>query len=424
MEPMATILVNGLPFWRKAGVVTRAVPPFDVAQSLPGLAPMSRRLLALMSVFGVVTALGLAPSLARAQTTTAANISVVTGTQATQLVDSSNNPVTHTFVSDQPFWVNLAECKAGWQYQVSITTVGIGSTTMEVWAGSTSSDCSQGASRFSTSPSCWRVGIFGVNDGTSAVYIPVQRVVGQHYLGLGDVAGNTVPEGNRDDCDRIATGLTQEAGVAINLNFYIFSGGTTNGTPTYSAVWGSAGYDLVGPAPPTTVNLRPADGQIYVSWSQVAVTDLAGYKIYCQDQSGTDAGFVVDAGTTDAGTTVCPDKNTPMTAGCLPPNDMVPSGDVSDKLATSGIAQGLADGHQYACAVASYDTRQNDGVLSDLSFTSPWYVDDFFSIYRKNGGKAGGGFCSINIHRAPYWGTLTLATVAFLVLRKRRRSRR
>lgn len=377
-----------------------------------------------MWCFLVVTALGLTPARVHAQLTGAA-INVNTDPLATKLVDANGNSVTHSYISDQPYWVNLAECRAGWQYQISLTDVGIGSTTLEVWAGSTGSDCSQPLSRFGANPVCWRVAIGGVNDGPYTINIPVQRVVAQNTFVNSDVnvvSSTNVPTANDTDCTRVAQGNTQEAGIPINLNFYIFLGGTSNGTPTYSAVWGNAGFDLVGPAAPTTVTLRPADGETYVNFSQVVVTDLSGYKIYCEDQTTTDAGVVLDAGLVDGGVADCSNAAKTMTSGCLPPTGMAPSDIIADKLATSGIARTPNNGHPYACGVASFDTRQNDGVLSTLATTTPWYVDDFFSIYRRSGGKAGGGFCSVQPHRPSSSGMLALAALALFVIRRRRRS--
>ena len=380
----------------------------------------------LTSILGflVLAAIGLAPARVEAQTTTTGTITINTGSQATELVDSNHNPVSHSYTpaTSQLFWVNLAECKLGWQYQVSVTTLGIGSANMEVWAGLSSADCTQAIYRYTSgSQQCWRVASVGIIDQTSAVYIPVQNVVAQ--ILTTDTNGADVPQATAADCERIAASGIPEAGQTINLNFYVFAGGTT-GTPTYSATWTGAGYDLLGPAAPTTVSLQSADTELYMNWAQVVVTDLAGYNIYCQDLTASDGGLSLlgpnDAGPTDAGTVVCPANNTPLTPGCLPPDGMSPSGTVASTLATSGVAGRLKNGDNYACAVACYDTMENNGPLSDYATATPWYVDDFFSIYRLARGKAGGGFCSIGRGRSAIALVIPLAAVVLLALRRRR----
>lgn len=381
---------------------------------------MSKRALASYLGFLVITALGLLPRWVHAQT-----ITINTGSQATELVDANHNPVSHSYTpaTSQLYWVNLAECKNNWVYQVSVTTLGIGSANMEVWAGLSGADCTQAIYRYTVgSQQCWRVASVGIIDQTSAVYIPVENVVAQLFTT--DLNSADVPQGTAADCDRIANSGIPEAGLQINLNFYVFAGGAS-AAPTYSATWTGAGYDLIGPQAPTGVSLQSADTELYVNWGQVVVTDLAGYHLYCQDLATSDSGINLlglnDGGlTTDAGTVVCPANNTPMTPGCVPPDGMQPSGTISSTLATSGIASKLNNGDNYACAVACYDTMENNGPLSSFATGVPWYVDDFFSLYRRDLGKAGGGFCSIGHAGTAVGFLIPLASIALLALRRRR----
>ena len=83
---------------------------------------MSKRALAYYLGFLVVTALGLLPRWVHAQT-----ITINTGSQATELVDANHNPVSHSYqpATSQVYWVNLAECKLNWVYQISVTTLGM-----------------------------------------------------------------------------------------------------------------------------------------------------------------------------------------------------------------------------------------------------------------------------------------------------------
>jgi hypothetical protein len=70
-------------------------------------------------------------------------------------------------------------------------------------------------------------------------------------------------------------------------------------------------------------------------------------------------------------------------------------GNTRSDFASSGSASGLANGTGYAVAVAGVDEIGNVGELSEVVCGSPEVVDDFFELYRRNGGKGGGGFCSV-----------------------------
>ena len=245
-------------------------------------------------------------------------------------------------------------------------------------------------------------------------------------------------------------------GIAVTIFIYGFVGVGNNGTPTVTATWTNGGYDLIGPTAPTTVGAQAADTELYMNWSQVVDTDLAGYHIYCKAPDGqtpnvgalsvggagstggaasvggvgstggaasTGGAIAAGGGTSvaDAGLDYnpsCPDSQ--MYQGAFPTSDMHPSGSATDKLATNGIANGLTNGTSYACAIAAYDTRKNDGPFSVVQCATPWYVDDFFSTYRRAGGKGGGGFCSIGHAGSAIGFAIPLAAIALLALRRRR----
>jgi hypothetical protein len=101
---------------------------------------------------------------------------------------------------------------------------------------------------------------------------------------------------------------------------------------------------------------------------------------------------------------------------------------------------GLKTGDQYAIAVAAVDSYGNVGPLGVApsptngasgyaACSTPTAVNDFFNEYETDGGRAGGGYCSVNAVGAPEtWGaslfglSVTAAAVA-RVRRSRRRSR-
>ena len=82
-----------------------------------------------------------------------------------------------------------------------------------------------------------------------------------------------------------------------------------------------------------------------------------------------------------------------MVAGQLPPATATLCGDTTG--ASEGQAKGLTPGVEYAVGVAGRDKVGNVGKLSVLACGSTEPVDDFFDIYRRAGGQAGGGFCGM-----------------------------
>jgi hypothetical protein len=65
----------------------------------------------------------------------------------------------------------------------------------------------------------------------------------------------------------------------------------------------------------------------------------------------------------------------------------------------------------------------NAGVLSQLLCGTPTELDDFYELYSLNGGRGGGGFCSLPLApRAPSHVALMALGGLALVLRWRRRA--
>ena len=96
-------------------------------------------------------------------------------------------------------------------------------------------------------------------------------------------------------------------------------------------------------------------------------------------------------------------------------------------LADEGLDDGLKNNVRYAVAVAGYDAVGNRGNLSTVVCGTPQQVDDFFEIYRKSGGEAGGGLCACDLpgvgRGLPVVGGSAACTLAFFGLRRVRRSR-
>jgi hypothetical protein len=87
---------------------------------------------------------------------------------------------------------------------------------------------------------------------------------------------------------------------------------------------------------------------------------------------------------------------------------------------------GLTTGHQYAIGVAAVDSYGNTGPVA-LGCSTPTAVNDFYSAYTTDGGKAGGGFCSLSAVGSRTGGAcvaLSLAGLVVLIERRRRRTGR
>jgi len=149
---------------------------------------------------------------------------------------------------------------------------------------------------------------------------------------------------------------------------------------------------------------------------------------------GVDSGF--DSGEDADLTTVTVDASTTVTStpGTIPETSgisLIPSQYFTYYSAgpdtTSYTLTGLTTGHQYAIAVAAVDAYGNVGPIGNLGCSTPTPVNDFFMQYTNDGGRAGGGFCSLSAVGAPTYGSVFgfgIAGSAVAFARRRRRTRR
>jgi hypothetical protein len=89
--------------------------------------------------------------------------------------------------------------------------------------------------------------------------------------------------------------------------------------------------------------------------------------------------------------------------------------------------KGLTNGVTYDVVVAAVDGFGNVGPVSTCYNDYPAPVNDFFKIYRQDGGQAGGGFCALEAVGEPAGASclgVSFAAAAVTVARRRRRGRR
>jgi hypothetical protein len=99
---------------------------------------------------------------------------------------------------------------------------------------------------------------------------------------------------------------------------------------------------------------------------------------------------------------------------------------VTGETTSTFTISGLTNGSDYSVVVASVDNFGNIGPPSIEACATPMPVNDFWKIYRTDGGQAGGGFCALEAVGAPASSSVAFAgagAIALAGLRRRRRTR-
>lgn len=347
---------------------------------------------------------------------------------------------------NKQWWVSHRDCVEDDVFTFDVDLVQFSSYSLEVWAGAS---CTDKLQRQGDQATCWQV--YKAFPQTKAVAVKVLAR---------DVVAKVKPggqgSGQESDCNR--TDIAS-SGEKVTLFFMLID---SNNEVAGTYVSFDMGFDVVGPAAPTNVSAGVGENLLVVSWDAPSDEDRNGYNVYCDTSSGPGsspaaggaAGAATDAGTdaasdaateasaggsggadgggtdgggTDgggtgggsAGNANCP--SAALTPGTIPTDNELLCGSTGSKVATEANADGLQNGVTYAVAVATKDELGNVGPLSKVACGTPQIVDDFFELYRRAGGKGGGGFCSI--HADPSGATLALAGLALGAWWARRRRR-
>jgi hypothetical protein len=380
----------------------------------------------------------LVPSLARAQTIT---------------LDPANprRQVDLNAHKAQPYWISSADCLNDDTFTFNVTIQGTVTGSLEVWASITGANCAESGNRTSTATNpvpCYPV-YYSVPQGPGSLSVPirVRDMVDTERV----AAASSIGHGDATNCEPTDT---SGAAITVDLYFLLIQSGTgannfTGAAPTYQTK-----YDLAGPPPPTGVTAGVGENSLFVHWTASANPDLIGYTIYCAPASaapagtagaggdqgaGGAAGGTESAGGTDTGGTDTGGTSTAGTAGTaghhnidqncyspdlfageLPGPSAFPCGTGNGSTQSEGQAKGLQNDQRYVVGVVGFDQVNNIGPLSNVACATPQLVDDFFDRYRAAGGKAGGGFCTIQRYASP-WAALLLvgASVAYALRRRR-----
>jgi hypothetical protein len=277
-------------------------------------------------------------------------------------------------------------------------------------------------------------------------------------------------QGSQADCDN-TTVQTNSQPQPLDIWFMYIIGDNVDSSQMLGL-----SYALIGPSPPTNLQVGGGDGILKLTWDQAAAGTVGGYYFFCHltatqgavvadagggagGSGGTEAGVdeaaagsgggggapICDAGNSDApdaedatcsASSTEVDSSTSSDAGVCADTVLV-AGNIPDQTlftkylcgrsdgssANGGLVTGLNNGNSYAVSVASYDSLGNTGALSETHCASPNPIDDFFTVYRRAGGTAGdSSFCSVgSMGRAGGAGgaATVLAGLALALLRRR-----
>jgi len=399
--------------------------------------------------------------------------------QTITLVDTTpDRRVDRTRTDEHLYDISYADCVEADEFRFEVDINNRGTSHLEVWAGTSSIDCTSRENRNAEAGDCWPILSQGVSDTTYTISVPAQLIIAQDVTRT--PAAAYVPDA--DVCEAEFGSDTQN----VTLYFMLMSGGENIELQTLTF---EVGYDLGGPSAPIITSVSAGEGNVVVHWEASSSGDVLEYRIYCveaeasyQPSEATDAGGTSSSGgtatgvggATSSGGTVatagasgtvalagaagggaalqpaatggvsstggaagadgstgqagtaestievnpeCPTAR--LVPGDQPPEDLERCGRSAD--ATRGTANGLENNHNYAIAVSAVDELGNVGPLSEVECGRPIEVDDFFEVYREAQGKGGGGFCAISQRAERGLGLLLAGAFAALCWRRRRR---
>jgi hypothetical protein len=376
----------------------------------------------------------------------------------------------------RPWAINYQDCVDDVKFTFSIAFSGVMTDlSFAVWTGSAGSgyDCSQPSQRTVAGSDCRT--LYGPGEVNRQIMLTAQQLVSDHgvdgceedisgrnvnlYFALVDSDGN--PPGGAtassscsgwcskwDEIEVDLRGPSQpsnvSAGVGENLllvNWKTAANKDINGYRLYcypaprGASTSTAGYRPLA----DDAGLGDTDGGVLVGQDDAGLTDgqgQAGSTSTGSTRAGAggagQAGSTSISGTADLTTAGQQGTASTSTATVAPcdsgvlapgerPDEAYRCGSVEGATASRANAKGLSNGIEYAVAVAAVDTVGNVGELSNIACGTPHQLDDFFEVYRREGGNGGGGYCAATGRSRS--GTLALAMGALLVagaLRQRR----
>ncbi len=296
------------------------------------------------------------------------------------------------------WWINYDECVANEYFDFYVTLTNP-KNRLEVWAGT--DNCADNRS-LEDHRQCWIVASNDSPKQNFTVSVPVRNIV-----------SNNVGADSANIPDPVALGTdicgksTDSDGVKLTLYFFLQDGGqvVTGSQQTWDPTnLGGVGYDMIGPAPPESINTGMGEQQLSVNLEGVeAEPDRERFAAFCVEADPPDpnAEFIP---ADDA--LSCP--TTQLTPGERP-NSALKCGEANETSDTITTDHDLLNDHVYAVGVSGEDIIGNAGPLSTLACGIPKPLKDFFELYEEAGGPGGGGFCSVSIPGGSRSGSTPLA---------------
>lgn len=409
----------------------------------------------LVALVGACVALAAGPSenLAAAQTT-GTGPSITVNPLVTRTLPNGDTAPTRS-QGLNPTGISFDDCEKDVTLNFSLTLGGLPQPNLHVEAWVGSSDCTDLASRTSTTATCKPAAPLGISlSQTVSVHIKARDIVANQADNPKPVTYTAAPE------SACTSAQTTSGATSLSVYFLWLDGsGNSQGT----AAKYDLKADLVGPAAPTNVSAGDGDRILVVNWNPTADTDTYGFQVFCDPSDGlstvTDGGasdaaaasstqaICVDGGFSDGGVD---DAGNPLpgeaidggcrfinvtdagsAAGdptCPAPTMKNVCASVGGNTSTSTVVDGRTNGVRYTVSVAATDGFGNSGPPSTASCATPGPVNDFFNRYRDDGGGAGGGFCALERVGAKtslsIFGVTGLTAIAVLARRRRQRGRR
>ncbi|MBI2393088.1 MAG: hypothetical protein HYV09_26120 [Deltaproteobacteria bacterium] len=395
--------------------------------------------------------------------------------------------VSGRIVADSPFNINSpnvgfnrADCfDTKQKVLLLLANVPGEATTVQIWARRDKTSCADPTQRSgtgATTPQCWKVASWSRDEvwNKQVSFAPIQVIQAI------DKQTNVEDPSTLDAatvCDKTASMPPTEVWLqimAMNGDRVVGFGGTgtTTGGSAEQIIGVQTLYDIAGPNAPTGVTVEAGNTILIANYTSTAqsTSDFKGFRAYCfpkkgaasaglstkagdggldvleedtavgdaaSDDTGAAGDGDVDAGTegdaeTDAGTTGgerpagCP-ANDPFEPGKLPGPELSQY-QCSDESAPTGgeiTISGLTNEVAYAVALGTTDRQGNSGPLSEVACGMPKQTDDFYTVYRRAGGGAGGGWfaCSMGTGAKASFGLLGSAFVFAVAARLARRAR-
>jgi len=351
-------------------------------------------------------------------------------------------------------------------------------TTVEIWARRDNTSCADQTQRSgtgATTPQCYKVASWTRDEvfNLEINFKPIQVIQAIDKL-------TNVESGDTLDPATVCAKTSSMPPTQVYLQVLAFNGttviGYTSSTGTGTTTSGEqivslpTSYDLAGPNAPSGLTVGSGNQLLVAKFTSAAATtsDFKGYRAFCfpgpsssssaLGTKGTDGGLdvlddaavddtsVTDSGSTDSSidstdATSTVDSGTTLAAGCPsgvpfvtgelpgPEMDQYICGDESTsatgeiKISKFSSGASLTNGTAYAVVIGSTDRQGNSGPLSTVACGTPKETDDFYSVYRRAGGTAGGGWCAMGRGTsAPFGVAFSVFTFA-LVARLARRAR-